>query len=111
MARTRLSDFRYVNITLGTWLFVSAFLWPHTAVEITNAVIVGAVIALVAALGLWVPMIRFVNTVAAAWLFISAVVLSPLAWETPINNVLVAVFVFFVSLFGIEQRMRAARGT
>ena len=111
MAHERLSDFRYVNITLGAWLFVSAFLWPHTNLEMFNAAIVGAAIIVVATIGLRAPMFRFVNTALATWLFISDLVLAPQEWGTPVNGVLVAVTVFFFSLVGGYRRMPTAHGT
>jgi len=41
---------RAINAIVGTWLFVSAFLWPHTYGETENAWVVGFM-AVIMALG------------------------------------------------------------
>lgn len=59
------SSARLVNAALGVWLFISAFAWPHTMAQQTNAWILG-VLTVVFSLGATrVPEMRFLNTVLA----------------------------------------------
>jgi hypothetical protein len=89
---------RAANIILGAWLFISAFLWPHSPQQYTNAWLVGLLVAAIAIVGFWVPSIRYLNTVLAVWLFISAWALPRVNSGTTWNHVLVAIAIFVVSM-------------
>lgn len=101
MARTGAdggASIRWVNVAIGIWLFISAFIWPHTTAQQTNTWILGILIALV---GLWamaVPKARFVNTVLAIWLFFATLFLPHETAGTLWNNLIAALVVFLVSL-------------
>lgn len=89
---------RWISLVLGVWLFISAFLWPHSPASYTNTWVVGALIALAALGALFSPPVRWANTVLAIWLFISTLVIDHVTVATAWNNAIVAVVVFFVSL-------------
>lgn len=89
---------RGINALLGGWLFLSAFLWPHTSAQFANTWIVGALIAIFALIGLAAPPARFLNTILSVWLFISTWAMPTISSATVWNNVLVAIAVFIVSL-------------
>lgn len=89
---------RWANIVLGAWLFISAFLWPHTAASTTNTWIVGLAIFVAAVIALYVPWFRFVNTVLAIYLFISTLSFAHGTPGTTWNNLIVAILVFVASL-------------
>lgn len=89
---------RDINILLGVWLFLSAFLWPHTPAQFANTWIVGALVSIFALIGLAAPPARFLNTILAVWLFISTWALPTISSATVWNNVIVAIGVFIVSL-------------
>lgn len=91
---------RIISIIAGVWLFISAFVWPHSEPQFVNTWIIGAATAIVAAIGRAVPSIRYVNTALAAWLFISAWALQTNSPGTTWNNVIVAVVIFVASLTG-----------
>src|SRR5262249_31763739 len=77
---TRGTDFlwpRGLNIVLGIWLFISAFLWPHFEPQFTNTWLLGIICVAAAVVALRVPWFRYVNTALAIWLFISAFVMRP----------------------------------
>jgi hypothetical protein len=95
---------RIINVALGTWLFLSAFAWPHSRAQQTNTWIVGALTVAIAYAGMTVPWARYFNTVLAIWLFISAFVLPKLSVGTVWNNVLVAIAIFCVSLVPSDRR-------
>jgi hypothetical protein len=91
---------RLTNLVLGGWLFVSAFLWPHSRHMQTNTWMVGMLIATFAALASALPQVRRLNTVLAAWLFVSTLVVARGQPATLLNNGLVAIAVFGLSLVG-----------
>lgn len=100
---------RIVNIVVGAWVFVSAFIWLHMGPDLTNTWIVGLAIAVVAAIGLGVPQIRFINTALAIWLFISAFALPTVMSVTVWNNAVAAIVVFIASLVGDYGGMQIRR--
>jgi hypothetical protein len=98
MAQEDYATARIVNIVLGIWLFVSAFLWPHTYAQMTNTWIVGVLAVAFALAAMRVPEVRYVNTLLAVWLFISVWALPTMSVATQWNNALVGIAIFFVSL-------------
>lgn len=108
---------RVVNIVLGIWLFLSAFMWSHSASQMTNTWVCGALVAIFAAIAFAVPVVRYVNTVLAIWVFISAFALPIVSRATVWNNALVAIAIFIFSLvpagvergryFGLRRRVPA----
>jgi hypothetical protein len=89
---------RYVNIILGAWLFISAFLWHHSPSEYINAWLIGLLVVLTAFVGFWVEQVRYVNTALAVWLFLSAWALPRLTVGTTWNHALVGIAIFIASL-------------
>ncbi|HZU84437.1 MAG TPA: SPW repeat protein [Polyangiaceae bacterium] len=89
---------RIINVILGVWLFISAFIWPHTQAQMTNTWICGVLVVIFALVSMAVPWVRYLNTLLAIWLFISAWALPTAHAGTIWNNVLVAIAVFIVSL-------------
>jgi hypothetical protein len=94
---------RIVNVVLGAWLFISAFLWPHTAAQRTNSWVCGVLCIVFALVATTAPWARYLNTVLAIWLFISAWALPAISAATVWNNVLVAIAIFVVSLVPSER--------
>ncbi len=89
---------RLINVLLGVWLFISAFLWPHTYEQMTNTWILGVLCVVFALIAMRVPQARYLNTALAVWLFISAFALPRATTGTLWNNILVAIAIFVVSL-------------
>jgi hypothetical protein len=54
---------RIVNLFLGTWIFLSAFLWSHTPADRFNDWAVGLAIVLCAVVELSSPSVRRANLV------------------------------------------------
>lgn len=108
---------RTLNIILGAWLFASAFLWTHTPVDRVSCWAVGLGVIAFAVVAMTIPTARWVNSALAVWLFASAFALPHLHAGTRWNEVIVALFVFFLSivpteldtdrLVGTEQHARA----
>lgn len=89
---------RYVNIIVGLWLFISAFVWRHSAAQFTNTWVMGIIVAAIAAIALAWPAIRYLNTLAGAWLIISAFALPAIASGTRWNSFIAGVVVVVLSL-------------
>ena len=89
---------RIINVILGVWLFISAFVWPHSMSQMTNTWILGVLCVIFALVAMAVPWVRYLNTLLAIWLFISAWALPSVSPGTIWNNVLVAIAIFIVSL-------------
>ena len=89
----------WVNLIIGIWLIVSAFVLPHTLGAETNTWIVGILIATAALWSMFAPGLRFADTILAIWLFFSTLGFPHDAsvW----NNVIVSIVVFLVSLVPI----------
>jgi hypothetical protein len=91
---------RIVNFLLGVWLFISAFVWQHTAAERTNTWILGIWIAVFALVAMAQPVARWLNTLAAIWLFFATLAIFHTQSGTLWNNLIVAVVVFILSFVG-----------
>lgn len=89
---------RTLNILVGIWLFISAFIWTHSAAQMTNTWILGVLCVVFALIATKVDQVRYLNTALAVWLFISAFVLSTQSAGTEWNNALCAVAIFIISL-------------
>ena len=98
MAQEDFTTARIVNIILGIWLVVSAFLWPHSYAQMNNAWIVGVLCVAFSLVAMRVPEARYLNTLLAVWLFISVWALPVRTATTQWNNAIVAIAVFLVSL-------------
>ncbi len=94
---------RWLNVVLGVWLFISAFLWPHTAAERTNTWILGVLCVVFALIAMSQPAARWLNTILAIWLFISVWALPHQNLATMWNNAIVAIVVFLASLVGTSR--------
>ncbi len=102
---------RWLNIALGVWLFISAWVWPHTTSSATNTWIVGLLIVAAGIIAMYVPWFRWVNTALAIWLFFSTFAFPHVTSGTMWNNAIVAIIVFIVSLIPGQVRTTSGRQT
>lgn len=100
---------RGFTLLLGVWLFISAFIWPHTMAQMTNTWICGVLAVIFAAIAMRAPQVRYVNTILAIWIFISAFALPTISIGTVWNNVLVAIAIFVSSLVPSDQLPRVVQ--
>jgi hypothetical protein len=98
MAQEDLANSRIVNIVLGIWLFVSAFIWRHTYAQMTNTWIVGVLCVAFAVLATRVAEVRYLIAALAVWLFVSVWALPTMSMATQWNNALVALAMFAAAL-------------
>jgi hypothetical protein len=103
---------RVLNALLGFWLFVSAFMWPHTTAQFHNAWVTGMLVTVFAVAAIaGVHRARFLNFVLALWLFFSTLFLPRLSAGTAVNHMLLAVALIVTSLFPLRVRTyRLGRG-
>lgn len=91
---------RILNFLLGVWLFISAFVWTHTAAERIDTWILGIWIAVFSLVAIAQPFARWLNTLAAIWLFFATLAIFHTQAGTLWNNLIVAVVVFILSFVG-----------
>lgn len=90
-----------LNIVLAVWLFVSAYLLPHSATTSWNSMIVAVLVAAVALLAFSSPGrpgLRWINAVLAVWLFVTALVMPHTSLGTSLHDVGVSVVLAALSL-------------
>jgi hypothetical protein len=87
-----------INVVLGVWLFVSAFLLPEPRLHATSTWISGVLCVVFAIASMGVPWARYLNSTLAIWLFVSAWALPTEHVATLWNNVLCSIAIFVVSL-------------
>lgn len=100
---------RSVNALVGVWLFISAFVWPHSAPQYTNTWIMGVITVAVALIALGSPGFRFLNTAVGIWLIISAFALPTVSAATRWNNLVVGIVVGSLSLVGTSPGATVVR--
>jgi len=94
------------RLVLSTWLFVSAFLLPHTVVSSWNTLLVSCLVAAVAFLAFAMPGrpgLRWWIAVLATWLVASVMLLPHAALGTVIHQVVLAMLLAFTSLPAPER--------
>ncbi len=89
---------RWLNVALGAWLFISAFVWRHGAAQFQNSWIMGIIMVGLALLAGGYPWARFLNAGAAVYLFFSTLLLPRVNAGTVWHNCILAVLVFIISL-------------
>ncbi|HET7752954.1 MAG TPA: hypothetical protein VFK85_03510 [Anaeromyxobacteraceae bacterium] len=80
---------RTLNLLVGSWLFLSAFVWRHPDPQFTNTWLVGLLCAVIAVAAVSYPRARYWNVLLSAWLVFSTLWLPhlrPTVW----NNIIVA---------------------
>ncbi len=88
-----------LSLILGVWLFISAFIWPHSQAQMTNTWILGVLAVVFSLVSMYVnAQARYLNTILSIWLFISAFALPRISIGTAWNNCIVAIVMFIASL-------------
>ena len=89
---------RIFNAMLGVWLFVTAFMWPHTQSEGTLTVVCAVLTFVLAIASFYTIAARYANIVVAVALFIGTLALPAITRASIWNNVIVAVAILGGSL-------------
>ena len=96
--------FRWINVALGTWLFLSGYLWLHSPASFTNTWLSGFSIAMVSLIAAYAPPVRWITTALAVWLFASALLIDHAIVATAWHNAILAMIVFVASLIPFTPR-------
>ena len=88
---------RSVNLLLGAWLFVSAFVWPHSEISRINTALCGLLVVVFALTAMRIPPMRWLNTAVGAWVVMGGALLPHASGNTVWNNVIVGLAVLLVS--------------
>jgi hypothetical protein len=89
---------RYLNATLGLWLFVSAFAWQHAPSSRINTCLVGLFVVVSAVTATGWAQARRLTAVLALWLTFTTLAVYPARSPTLWNNLLVALAMLALSL-------------
>jgi hypothetical protein len=93
---------RTLNILVGIWLFISAFVWAHSPALLNSTWICGVLCVIIALIATRVATVRYLNVVLGAWVFVSPFVLghnNATLW----NNVLVGIAIVLLALTPSER--------
>jgi hypothetical protein len=97
-----------VNVVIGVWLFLSAFLWPHVAAQFNNAWAAGVLVVTFALAGLghksWA---RYLNAALGGWLLFSTIILRPASLGTIVNHVVCGIALVFLASIPTTPASRA----
>ncbi len=85
---------------LGLWLFVSAFVWPHTTFHFWVSLVVGAMIVFDTILALFDDAGRILNWLFAIYLVLTTLTVHSVSRASVWNGVIVGIAVFVVACIG-----------
>src|SRR5438045_9628500 len=89
---------RIFNALIGIWLFVTAFMWPHTPAEMTVTVVAAILTFALAILAIYTRAASYMNEIVAVLLFLSVLTVHSLARATMWYNVIVTIELFICAL-------------
>lgn len=90
---------RIFTFLIGTWLFLSAFAWPHQSAQGFIALVCGALTVFFALLTIYLPNVRYMTAATAVVLFVSSVAASSRLDRTFWHNAVIAVAIFIAAVF------------
>jgi hypothetical protein len=93
-------DVRYLNIALGAFVFVSAFLWPHPGGRFVNTWLTAAIVMVSAAIAIKLPVVRFVTAAAGLWLVTSLFAWPQTSVLTLLTNAFLGAGIALASVIG-----------
>ena len=93
----------YASTVLGIWLFITAFLWPHSPGMTVNTVLMAIIVVASSLLSIRVPFLRYVTGAAGVWVVASLFAWQDFAPATVWNNCMVGAGITLASLLGPEE--------
>ena len=87
---------------IATWLFVSAYLMPHSEATAWNSLVVAVLIAAVALVSFAAPGkpgLRFGNALLAVWLLIASMLMPHVSIGTMLHDIFVAMLLSALVIF------------
>jgi hypothetical protein len=89
---------RLFTAFLSVWLFVTAFMWPHTHAAFIVTILAAVLTFALSILEIYSGFARYLNAVVAIFLFLATLSLPHLTRATVWNNALVAIAIFVSAL-------------
>ena len=89
---------RIFNVLIGTWLFLSAFGWPHTPAQGMTTLICGALTLLTALASIFYPRVRYLTATIAVVLFVASLATAVRYDMTFWHNAVIAIAIFTIAL-------------
>jgi hypothetical protein len=89
---------RIFNVLIGTWLFLSAFMWPHHSAQGFAALVCGALTVLFALLTIYLPSVRYLTAATAVVLFVASLGSAMRLDRTFWHNAVIAIAIFVAAL-------------
>jgi len=101
-ARTTARSLGIINLILGIWLILSPFIFSYESGAMTNSIVLGIVVAILAIIRLSAPSqtwASWLNGIAGLWLIVSPFIFgfmqTALLWDQIIVGIVVAVLGFW----------------
>ena len=89
---------RIFTVLAGTWLFLSAFAWPHSSIQGVTALVCGALTAICALATIYAPRVRYLTALVALVLFVASIASSSRLDRTFWHNAVIAVAIFVAAV-------------
>lgn len=107
-ARNTMRGLSIVNLILGLWLIVSPYLFGYTSGAITNSVILGIIVAILAIVRLATPSqvwASWLNGIAGLWLIIAPFIVGFSVAAGYWNEIIVGIIVAVVGFWNASMGM------
>lgn len=89
---------RIFNVLIGTWLFLSAFAWPHSTPQGMTALVCGALTVLLSLATMYFGGIRYLTAVVAVILLVTSLATAEHLDRTFWHNSIMAIAIFVGAL-------------
>jgi hypothetical protein len=106
---TRNAAARGFGLVLGTWLWLSRFVWVHSPLQLENTHIVAVVYTSLIVASIGSPSVRYAGGAVAAWLFMSVWTFPSAAQATFWNNLLVSIAMFAAATISVRAQPALGR--
>jgi hypothetical protein len=89
---------RIFNVLIGTWLFLSAFAWPHQSAQGFSALVCGVLTVLFALATIYLPNVCSLTAATAVLLFMTSIASATRLDRTLWHNAVIAIAIFVAAL-------------
>jgi hypothetical protein len=89
---------RIVTVLIGTWLFLSAFAWPHSPAQGMTTLICGVLTVLSALVAIFQPRFRYLTATIGVVLFVASLATAVRYDRTFWHNAVIAIGIFVLAL-------------
>ena len=89
---------RIINVLIGTWLFLSAFAWPHSTPQGMTALVCGALTVVLSLATMYFSGVRYLTAVVAVMLFVTSLATANGLDRTFWHNSIMAIAIFVSAL-------------